>query len=150
MSKDPEYDRITAEDPIASMDTQHAAAAALANLSLQEARKSRAAPEERAAQTVKAGFSVSWDCGDAGVVGLWSCWLEDRFYLGYPTSWGPVGNGLLRQALDAFPGTTSWRPYVNSNEAFSNDRRDGDSRPFYVRVDGLTVPLIVDAHSADR
>ena len=34
-----------------------------------------------------------------GIVGIWSCWLNNRFYIGYPNNVGRISDELIRDIL---------------------------------------------------
>lgn len=67
----------------ADHDPQKALMMLLANSTLEEADQKASGQAKHVPKEKKSGWSISIETPQ-GIVGLWSCWLEDRFYLGYP------------------------------------------------------------------
>lgn len=145
--KDPEYPDIDLRREIdPDMPADRAAALLLADMATKDAQAARDNPSEREPVTVDAGFSLAIETAD-GIIGLWSCWLKDQFFLGFPKEWElPAELIATHMGPAAYRGTIGWRPYENSDETQTNGRW-GDGEPWYVWGD-IRVPLNVDAHSS--
>ena len=77
------YDRISAEEicRAGEHDPQRALFMMLANATAKEAEAKES--EVHQPKLHEAGWSIAIET-PSGVVGLWSCWLKNQFYLGYP------------------------------------------------------------------
>src|ERR1043166_9665932 len=53
------------------------------NAALKDARSQAEGEKSRLPESRNSGWSLSIETPN-GYVGLWSCWLENRFYLGFP------------------------------------------------------------------
>ncbi len=69
----------------AERDSLRAGMMLLANASLAEAERKASGEERHRPRLRKAGWSIAIETPQ-GVAGLWSCWLENQFVLGYPGS----------------------------------------------------------------
>lgn len=89
----------------AEQDPQRALLMLLANSTLEEATKKSSEAYTHVPEVCCAGWSISIET-PLGVVGLWSCWLEDQFYLGYPKEAATFHNqieDLLQKLLGVVP-----------------------------------------------
>lgn len=68
-------------------------------MALSDAGGLRGNSDAREPETSSEGYHISWETR-AGVIGLWSCWLRDQLYLGWPNAFGPIPS---EQVLKAFP-----------------------------------------------
>lgn len=77
------YNRISAEEinKAGEYDPQRALFMILANATAKEAEAKES--EVHQPKLHEAGWSIAIET-PSGVVGLWSCWLKNQFYLGYP------------------------------------------------------------------
>lgn len=77
------YPLIPVEKINSAQDGMRAALMLMANLTLKDAAEQAAGTKIREPQLHEDGWNIAIDT-PAGVVGLWSCWLGNQFYLGYP------------------------------------------------------------------
>lgn len=80
-----QYQRIAGEDinTVAEHDPQRALLMCLANSTLAKAEERATGEKPHQPELHKSGWSIAVETPQ-GVVGLWSCWLDNQFYLGYP------------------------------------------------------------------
>lgn len=80
-----QYRRIAGEEinAAAECDPQRALLMVLANSTLNEAEQKASGEKSYEPQFHESGWSIAIETPQ-GIVGLWSCWLNNQFYLGYP------------------------------------------------------------------
>lgn len=80
-----QYRRIAGEEinMAAEHDPQRAFLMVLANSTLADAERKATGEQSHEPMFHKSGWSITIET-PRGVVGLWSCWLNNQFYLGYP------------------------------------------------------------------
>jgi len=83
----------------ASTDTLRWLLMRQANENLKEARAQAEGEISRERKYHDEGWSISIET-PRGIVGLWSCWLGNRFYLGFPNDVSEVTDELIMKTLD--------------------------------------------------
>lgn len=80
-----QYRKIASEEinATAEHDPQRALLMVLANSALAKAEQKATGEKSHEPEFHKSGWSIAVETPQ-GVVGLWSCWLNNQFYLGYP------------------------------------------------------------------
>lgn len=80
-----QYRRIAGEEinAAAEHDPQRALLMVLANSTLVDAERKATGEQSHEPKFHESGWSIAIETPQ-GVVGLWSCWLNNQFYLGYP------------------------------------------------------------------
>jgi hypothetical protein len=94
------YKRIPREQIEETMqyDPTRAMAMVIANMNLKQAERQAQGLEKREPGYHEDGWNLSIHDGEK-LVGLWSCWLKNQFYLGYPKG-VDVPDELIMQLLD--------------------------------------------------
>lgn len=108
--KDPEYPDLRKDLEALSPDApgQTAIMMLMGNSSLRQARELRDNPTSRRPMVAN-GYSIAFDTKH-GVVGLWSGWLRDSFFLGWPSSWLKLSAQTVAEAFPSSKIGGRWRP----------------------------------------
>lgn len=142
--KDPEYPSLRKEINALKPDSpgDRGAMMLLAEMAGREARKMRDAPEARQPHTVTDGYHLAIETND-GPIGMWTCWLRDQIYLGWPRTgtWAERGrDGVSGDRID-----NSFNEIDAVRRHFHGVRRGGRMRADYGRMVGdwaLSDPAI--------
>lgn len=102
-----EYPEIR-DDEIVAADPQRVVLKVLANATLREAKELARGQKSYQPTFHEAGWSIAIET-PRGVVGLWSCWLKNQFYLGYPKSVEAIPDEVILSTL----GVEHGRPVAN-------------------------------------
>jgi hypothetical protein len=107
------YPRIPGKEIMAARDGLSPALMVLANLRLGEAAEQAAGITVREPQFHEDGWRIALTT-PKGIVGLWSCWLGNQFYLGYPKAAQFILDALGKSAVRHL--ATFY--YVNNRDRF--------------------------------
>jgi len=81
----------------------------------------------------QSGWSITIET-DKGLVGLWSCWLEDKFYIGYPLDYKDDMSSLIKDILKVNDSPMEVPHYIDNTmilrqwAKFHSERYDGYGR----------------------
>lgn len=123
----------------AEHDPQRALLMVLANATLADAEQKAAGEKSHESKFHESGWSIAIETPQ-GIVGLWSCWLKNQFYLGYPKrTTFLIADQLIMDTL----GVERARPVLQVDATAVDENYEGEykdtDKPLVKNVAGQNV-----------